>query len=74
MTEMSPLRRRMIEDWPALNRADADIGFAARFDWLGCSGLGHELSHQYEACDGGRRDSGPRSSIAPPQSGQISST
>ena len=35
--------------------------------------LGHELSHQNGACGCGRRGSGPRSSIAPPQSGQTSS-
>ncbi len=51
--------------------ADADIGSA----WLGCvSGIGldHELSHQNGACGGGRRGSGPRSCMVPPQSGQTS--
>ena len=66
-------REQSVRHRPAPDHADADIGVAARFDWLGDFALGHELSHQNGACGCGRRGSGPRSSITPPQSGQTSS-
>ena len=59
--------------WIMRHPADAEIGFAGVLELsIGMLVFDHELSHQNGDRGGGRRGSGPRSCIGPPQSGQMS--